>query len=414
MNRFDNNDDNNKELDTIIEFENITQMVTDQQSPSPNPTYDLNDIDNQISVLSTKSVKPSKHSKITIRNKGINQGFKNKKKNKMVLYCGNCGKSGHTYKNCNDPITSFGMILLLISGDNESDTINQLITSLKSDDTCDSDGPIGTELKIPNEKILTTLGINCENQIGIQTFCNYKDNIKFLMIRRKHTLGYLEFIRGRYTVDNVDGIIFLFRQMTPTEIKKIGSSTFDELWNELWIHNKDKVNYQDEYIKSKQKFERLKADNDTSQNSTIYLGLQFYVNNVQPAWNYPEWGFPKGRRNRYENDLDCALREFKEESGYDGKDYVLLDNIEPLEEVFIGTNGINYKHVYYIGSAISDKNPKIDVNNKNQSNEIGDIGWFTYQEAINLIRPYHTERKKLLTELYMYILNCIIIIKNKC
>ncbi len=41
-------------------------------------------------------------------------------------------------------------------------------------------------------------------------------------------------------------------------------------------------------------------------------------------------------------------------------------------------------------------------------NEIGDIGWFTYDEAINIIRPYHTERKKILTELYMYIINNIL------
>ena len=27
--------------------------------------------------------------------------------------------------------------------------------------------------------------------------------LKFLMIRRKHTLGYIEFLRGRYDVNNI-------------------------------------------------------------------------------------------------------------------------------------------------------------------------------------------------------------------
>ena len=30
----------------------------------------------------------------------------------------------------------------------------------------------------------------------------------------------------------------------------------------------------------------------------------------------PEWGFPKGRRNYQENDIDCATREWEEETGY--------------------------------------------------------------------------------------------------
>ena len=31
---------------------------------------------------------------------------------------------------------------------------------------------------------------------------------------------------------------------------------------------------------------------------------------------YPEWGFPKGRRNYKEKDLIVRIREFEEETGY--------------------------------------------------------------------------------------------------
>ena len=37
--------------------------------------------------------------------------------------------------------------------------------------------------------------------------------------------------------------------------------------------------------------------------------------------------------------------------------------------------------------------------------EIGDIGWFTFDQTIQLIRPHHSQRKKLLSQLYLFILN---------
>ncbi len=59
---------------------------------------------------------------------------------------------------------------------------------------------------------------------------------------------------------------------------------------------------------------------------------------------HSEWGFPKGRRDRYiENDIACASREFEERNGYQKKNYVILDKIEPIEEIFAGTDGITYK-----------------------------------------------------------------------
>lgn len=316
----------------------------------------------------------------------------NKKKFKKLKfkngYCGNCGKYGHLYKNCNEPITSYGVILLKVD-DTDNDINDKLVMKLTGDDDSRESVEINTE------------GIKYENVHDIRTFCNYRNNIKFLLIRRKHTLGYIEFVRGRYNIEHVDGIIFLFEQMTSREIIKIGSSTFNELWDELWLNNKNKSIYNNEYNISKHKFKKLKNENEN------YLNLDFYVDNVVPNWDYAEWGFPKGRRNYQETDFMCANREFQEETGFIDDDYIILDQIKAIEEKLIGTNGIGYRHIYY--PAISDtiKQPKIDKNNKHQADEIGDIGWFTYDEAMKLIRPYHTERKKILTELYMYIMNNI-------
>lgn len=318
---------------------------------------------------------------------------KGKYKSKAKLYCSNCGKFGHPYKNCRDPITSFGVINILITTDDSSVIKNiekQLSINVDEEGTNDQ-----------HSISISAAGIKFNGPNDMKTFCTYKDNIRFLMVRRRHTLGFLEFIRGRYNVDNVDGIILLFSQMTKEEIVQISKSTLDELWTESWSSDKNKSNFQHEFEDSKQKFNQLKHGVEES------LNLDFYVTDVKPTWDNAEWGFPKGRRNFFETDLMCGIREFQEESGIIDGEYVILDKIKPIEEDLIGTNGINYRHIYFPAMSITNKLPEIVKNNKAQSSEIGDIGWFTYEEAMSLIRPYHTDRQKLLTELYMYIINSI-------
>ena len=223
-----------------------------------------------------------------------------------------------------------------------------------------------------------------------------KNEIKYLLVKRKNTLGYIEFIRGRYNVDDIYSIFLLFVQMTQEEIDRIANNTFDYLWNNLWLFQKNKQKiYRNEYESSLYKFNILR---NTKENNLNYI-----TTNAKPKWDIPEWGFPKGRRNHQETDIECALREFKEETNYNSNNFQILSCYNRLHEIFNGTNGIKYKHIYFISNFISDIEPKIS--NKFQMNEIGDINWFTYEEAMKLIRPYHIEKKKLLTRLHNYLIN---------
>lgn len=306
------------------------------------------------------------------------------KKTYRNVYCTNCGKLGHEYRQCTDAVISVGVILLKFDYAKIKQIFSDLINS--SDD----------KINIQNN------GIKIESLADISLFSRLRENIKFLIIRRKHTLGYIEFIRGRYKPDNVDGIVFLFQQMTKEEISKIGSMSINELWDDFWIDPQKKLLYEREFQKTKQKFEKLKNGDETE------LTLDFYVKHVMPTWDQAEWGFPKGRRNKMESNKECALREFEEESGFTKDDYILLEGIKPLVEEFIGTNGIKYKHIYYVAYSNSDVIPTINKDNIHQATEIGDIGYYTYNEVMDMIRPYHVERKKIIMKLYMYLLEKII------
>lgn len=271
--------------------------------------------------------------------------------------CNNCNKVGHYYNQCTEPIISYGLICI-----NTKHNIREI------------------------DLLENNFGyLNYQNYNDIYKFSVLKNQISFLMVQRRYSLGYIEFIRGRYKVENTHGIINLFEQMITKEIKLIGKSTFDELWTLFWGKNKPKNH---EYIVSKNKFDKLAPS------------LKYYVENVKSKWDMLEWGFPKGRKNKNETEIECACREFSEETNIPIKDIEIL-NSPPYIETIIGTNGMKYTHIYYL--ALTDMNGVYSVNNC----EISQIGAFNYDEAYNLIRPYHIMKKKILTNIFINIIKNI-------
>ncbi|AYV79540.1 MAG: NUDIX hydrolase [Faunusvirus sp.] len=331
------------------------------------------------------------------------------------LFCGNCGKYGHMFKKCTDPVTSSGIITFKIDYDNikqlpqftnidkstdiYSEYLNsEYITRGYSDaESCSSN--------FIDYKNINIVKMNNKSYNSLQYIHLFRNKIKFLMIRRKNTLGYMEFIRGRWDLDDANGIKNLFEQMIKDEIKLIATTEFKQLWDDLWRSSSNNKTYEHEFDMSRDKFYKLK-------NSTEKYNLEYFTDNIKPIYDVPEWGFPKGRRNYHEKNIDCAQREFAEETDFTYTDFKLLRKLYPLNEIFTGTNGILYKHVYFLAMCDNDKVPKINPKNKSQFNEIGDIGWFTYTEAFNKIRPYHTERKRILNELFIFIIDNLIKHKN--
>ena len=182
--------------------------------------------------------------------------------------------------------------------------------------------------------------------------------------------------------------------MTKDELENISNSNFDKLWNNLWQKTSKVKLYEKEYISSKSKFKYLQKNNIISKK-------------IESKHDFPEWGFPKGRRNNFENNFNAAIREFNEETNMKKEDYFILDWVNPIEENYVGTNNISYKHIYFL--AISPELTQVNISNNNlhQKYEIGDIGWYTYDKAIELIRDYYSEKKKIISKIYLFISSII-------
>ena len=260
-------------------------------------------------------------------------------------FCNNCGGRGHLFHQCKQPITSTGMIVYSVNSNSSKETT-----------------------------------------------CKTANNVKFLMIRRKDSLGYVDFMRGKYNLNNKSYILNILDEMTIYEREKLITTDFAALWNSLWG---DYVNnqYKNEKEVAYEKFRRLKSGIIVDGK---YINLNRLITLCKNKWDEPEWGFPKGRRNYMETDIKCALREFEEETGI-GKDNVLLvSNLMPYEESFIGSNYKSYKHAYYLARLINDI--QLD-NNKFQRSEVSKIEWKTCNDALRSIRNYNTERAAIIIKI---------------
>jgi ADP-ribose pyrophosphatase YjhB (NUDIX family) len=213
---------------------------------------------------------------------------------------------------------------------------------------------------------------------------HYMDN-KYLMICRRNSLGYTDFIRGKYTIKNIKHICNLIDEMTTVEKKNLLTQAFNTLWVNLWGVKSDNLF---EELHAQEKFNTIKQGFLVNNK---YITLKDLIDESTTSWECPEWGFPKGRRNSYESELSCALREYEEETGYDKHGITIISNVLPYEEIFTGSNYKSYIHKYFLG-----KSNNLIIKNSFQESEVSDMKWVTFEEAIQLIRPYNVERIEIL------------------
>ena len=251
------------------------------------------------------------------------------------MFCNNCGERGHVFRTCAYPIISCGLVL--VKGNIEP-------------------------LTLPLE---TTEGA------------------QVLMVRRKDSMSYMEFVRGKYEMSDPPYIHRLIENMTQDEQRKIVEMPFIHLWTQLWGNGRDA--HSPEFYASKEKFEAL----DRAR----------IVYDHRSTWSDPEWGFPKGRRMRGETDMDCAVREFYEETNIPREAYTLCKNL-CFTETFTGTNNVQYKHVYFL-AFLSDSS-KIDLEQKltvAQRREVSKVDWMSLDGCKALIRPHYIRRKEIIDEI---------------
>lgn len=317
-------------------------------------------------------------------------------KKKREIVCINCGKVGHIYKKCHLPIISFGLICIKLDGIDLS-----FLLQISKD--------------IDNENALDSELEKCKSLLANVDRKYLRQNIKYLMINRRISLSIIEFIRGKYKLTDLDYLMNTIRYMTNKEKENILKYDFDENWNSLWNTklSKKNGNFHNEYMDSKNKFNKLKEGYTVNVYGTkVFVKLENIIKYCENNYEETEWGFPKGRRDLNEEDIECAKREFEEETDFLTNEYKML-RMNSINELFMGSNKVRYRHKYYISQISTEREPEINQNNKIQLIEIGDIKWFTIEECLNKIRDYSVEKKSMISNFNFLIVNFIMSLKEQ-
>ena len=258
------------------------------------------------------------------------------KYNKQVKQCSNCGIYGHIYKQCNKPVTSYGII--------------------------------------------------CYRKIMSSPY--------FLLVQRKDSYSFCEFSKVRYNIHDREYILYMIENMTREEQLFLQNiKDISDMYKKIWGKKYKKYS---SYKKRKILQKLWIGVNDKNRNN---FTIHDVIKDCKKYRQTPEWGFPKGRKLEYESDKQCAIREFSEETCIENTKVSIL-HYKPLEEIFTSSNGVCYKHIYYIASLDKTYKPLYLF----QKEEIGNIQWCSFDESIQKLEKKNIQRIQIL----YYAYNCIL------
>jgi len=276
---------------------------------------------------------------------------------------------------------------------------------------------------------------NCSYGIIPFRISGAKKEKQYLMVRRAHSIAYVEFLRGKYSVTDADYVKKLVKHMTIDEINRIRTLSFEQLWRELWPNMKDDdpsleiKKWTEEQWKTiltstidfpREKFYLLRIVSSSSlpsRNKTIPSIeniIENYLKSTEPKWEEPEWEFSKGKKNvskfhpehmhcgkLVETNHDCAIREFEEETGLLRTQLQHVQNAPTFHETFVGLNDMSFTNSYFIKYMNCDETmASVDGFH---CEEISELCWCNLSKCLQLIRPYHKEKQETVIQVSNWI-----------
>ncbi|MCA9330247.1 NUDIX hydrolase [Candidatus Saccharibacteria bacterium] len=204
---------------------------------------------------------------------------------------------------------------------------------------------------------------------------NYKTNqFEILMLKKRYTYAFYSIILEKNTRKDETKIRALLNKTTMEEKMILYQLNFEKAYNVIWNGTVlDKTFYENH---RKQFYREWVKPDGGAKFLSLLRGAQH---------GRLEWSLPKGRKNsKCEKNLDCAIREFNEETNVSLSCCRILDC---KRTYVIQDNGIVYHYTYFLAIPRSGIRPRINFSNRYQLDEIKDISWVPVTQ-INGTRLY--------------------------
>lgn len=290
---------------------------------------------------------------------------------------------------------------------------------------------------VPNNNVITSYGIIAvrthiektytgpvvNNVIPVCAICSMKTNdVKnlysyqretdslhsILLIQRRHTNAYLDIVFGRY--NSVLLLPYLVSELTCKEKSNLITWPFMQLWRHvnLWRGSHDTSTFKQAFISS----EYWKLSHKFYEN---FVRMSHLIRNNRNHNICSEFGFPKGRKEKNETGIQCALREFCEETGIAKSKVKMLTTKQGIMEEFIGSDNQIYRHIYYLATIPEETaiTLSLNQNDRKQLCEISNLGWYPYDVAQSTFRSYDQTKLHVLYEAKVMLENFQINLSDK-
>lgn len=217
--------------------------------------------------------------------------------------------------------------------------------------------------------------------VGMILYSQTNTDIKYCLVKRRYGYGMKRILSVTFDdttcfteICNIERKALLY----VCSMKEHWQHIHARLWREsMW--NKDTSSF--DYQTCLQKF----INNRDIIKKMIKETKSIFPNGI--------WGFPKGHRERNENDMECAMREVKEET--------TVEDVSILSIPMVTENYKGWNYKYFVGITHNNNAKNINIDNP----EISAVVWCSFQDALALIPKDAKDKRKLLKQIHNIVSN---------
>ena len=187
------------------------------------------------------------------------------------------------------------------------------------------------------------------------------NNDCYLLVQRRDSYGYIDCIDNFWLQNPTSDLSATLATITEEEKEKLITLEWKALWLDCMGDRRWKESEQ-----CRARFEWFQIRETIA--TMAERGHKFNPEN--------QWGLPKGRRNRHETPIECALREVREETGIVSSQLAIQEDSR-FTVSHVGTNGKHYESTFF-GATYTGEPTSVS---STTSHEIRRIEWCSLDEC---------------------------------